>query len=112
MAIKKPSKQLTALTLFLEHNYRDRARMIQEFQFHPPRRWRFDFAFPGRMVAIEYEGGLYRAGGGFHQSISLMQKNMEKYNRAALDGWLLLRVCAKTIDTGAAYLEIEEALKI
>ena len=33
---------------------------------HPTRRWRFDFAWPDPMVAVEIEGGLYQSGR--HQS--------------------------------------------
>ena len=28
----------------------------QEYKFHPERKWRFDFAIPSNMIAIEYEG--------------------------------------------------------
>ncbi len=31
----------------------------REWRFHPPRRWRFDFAWPGDMVACEVEGGTW-----------------------------------------------------
>ena len=32
---------------------------VQEYRFHPPRQWRFDFACPTKKLAIEIEGGHY-----------------------------------------------------
>lgn len=121
--MKKQSKQLQELDFFLKHIYQDHFLPFTcEYVFAPPRKWRFDYCFVEKKVAIEYEGGIFRklychhcksqvkGGGGFHQSAAVMVLNMEKYNCAALDGWKVLRVCAKTIDTGKAYEEIERAL--
>ena len=121
--MKKKSKQLQELDLFLKDIFHNQFLPLTcEYTFAPPRRWRFDYCFVKKKVAIEYEGGIFRklycrnckshvkGGGGFHQSAAVMVSNMEKYNRAALDGWTVLRVCAKTIDTGKAYEEIERAL--
>ena len=32
--------------------------LVEELKFHPDRKWRFDFAHPSTMVAIEVEGGI------------------------------------------------------
>jgi len=61
----------------------------REYYFHKPRMWRFDFAWPERMVAVEIEGGTWVNGG--HTRGAAYTKNCEKYNQAALDGWTLLR---------------------
>ena len=61
----------------------------REFQFHPTRKWSFDFAFPDCGVAIELEGG---AGtGGRHTTFTGFANDCEKYNAAAERGWLVLR---------------------
>ena len=38
----------------------------REYQFHPTRKWRFDFAHLDRKIAVECEGGIWRQGGGAH----------------------------------------------
>lgn len=60
---------------------------------------------------MEFEGGIYRGGGGFHQSRKIMVKNMEKYNTAATDGWRVLRFAAEMVKSGYAFKMIEQALE-
>jgi very-short-patch-repair endonuclease len=69
------------------------------------RRWKFDFAWPEYMVAVEVEGLVYRTcydaprpGAqrvltvyGRHASPQGIKDDMEKYNAAALLGWYVLR---------------------
>jgi very-short-patch-repair endonuclease len=64
-----------------------------EYQFHPTRHWKIDFAWlhPSK-VALEVEGGVYTQQGGGHRSISGWDANLEKYNQLAVHGWLLIRV--------------------
>ena len=80
----------------------------QEYRFHPKRKWRFDFALPGRKVAIEIEG--LTASGGRHQSIKGFSNDCEKYNRAAIMGWTVLRFTQKHLRDGSAYTMIQEAM--
>jgi len=61
-----------------------------EYRFHDTRKWRFDYAWPKRMVALEVEGGVWMRGR--HTRGSGFVKDMEKYNQAALMGWTVLRV--------------------
>ena len=63
--------------------------LIPEYRFHPERLWRFDYAIPGMMVAIEIEGGVWTIGR--HTRGSGFIKDMEKYNAAAIMGWKVLR---------------------
>ena len=51
------------------------------------RRWRFDFAFVPRKVAVECDGGQYKQFGGRHNT----DKDREKLNFAACLGWRVLR---------------------
>jgi hypothetical protein len=53
------------------------------------RRWRFDFAWPEQLVAVELEGGIWT--GGAHTRGKHYQSDCEKYNAAALRGWRVLR---------------------
>ena len=80
-----------------------------EFRFHPPRRWRFDFAFPDRKIGIECEGGTWT--NGRHVRGAGFEKDVEKYNQAAIDGWMVLRFTGSMIKNGQALNQIEEALQ-
>jgi len=64
-------------------------RPVPEFLFAPPRRWRFDWAWPSRWVALEVDGGLFS--GGRHARGAGIRADMEKLNEAALLGWCVLR---------------------
>ena len=68
----------------------------REYKFHAIRKWRFDFAFPEIMVAVEIEGGIWINGG--HNRGKIYSMNMEKYNAAAEAGWIVLRYEPKKID--------------
>jgi len=81
-----------------------------EFRFHPPRRWRFDFAFIDQKVAVECEGGTYS--GGRHTRGTGFALDCQKYNQASLDGWVLLRFTGDQIRSGEALAQIEQALSI
>lgn len=61
-----------------------------EHRFHPERRWRFDYAWPEQMIALEVEGGAWI--GGRHTSGSGFTADLEKYSEAAALGWCVLRV--------------------
>ena len=62
----------------------------REFEFAPPRKWRFDFAFTCCHVAVEIEGGLYK--GGRHQTLEGFLADSEKYEAALVHGWTVYRV--------------------
>ncbi len=64
----------------------------REYRFAPPRKWRFDFAWPNLRVAVELEGGVWT--GGRHATGAGLVSDMDKYNAAASLGWLVLRFSA------------------
>ncbi len=68
---------------------------VQEHKFHPVRRWRFDFAWIDEMVAVECDGGQWRAGGGRHNT----DADREKINTAVALGWRVLRFSGNQIRT-------------
>lgn len=63
--------------------------LASEFRFHLTRRWRFDYAFVPRALAIEIEGGVWT--GGAHTRGGHFNSDCEKYNEAALLGWRVFR---------------------
>lgn len=79
----------------------------REVRFHATRKWRFDFAWPSRMLALEIEGGTHRRGR--HTSPEGFERDCEKYNTAALGGWTVLRVTSDMVRDGRALALIEEA---
>lgn len=88
---------------------------VAEHRFDPGRRWRFDRAFPTERVAVELEGGAFSQGR--HTRGRGFIADIEKYNRAALLGWLVLRFAAPdlrhaqaVVDQVAAALRLRGAL--
>jgi hypothetical protein len=63
---------------------------VKEFQFHPERKWRFDYAIPAHKIALEVEGGVWT--GGRHTRSKGFLGDMEKYNAGTLAGWRIFRV--------------------
>jgi hypothetical protein len=81
----------------------------REFRFLPPRRWRFDLAWPPRMLAAEIEGGTWVAGR--HSRGKGMRSDAEKYNEATLAGWRVLRFTSDMVTDGSALNILERALR-
>ena len=80
----------------------------REYVFHNTRKWRFDFAWPDRMLAAEVEGGVYRQGR--HTRGSGFVNDCEKLNEAALLGWRVLRLPGPWVGSGEALEWIERGL--
>jgi hypothetical protein len=72
------------------------------------RQWRFDYCWPPYRVAYEYEGGTWV--GGRHVSGSGVDGDCEKYNRAQILGWIVIRGTASTERSGQALDDLEDAL--
>ena len=62
---------------------------VKEYRFHPVRKWRFDYAFPDYKIAIEINGGVWKAGR--HNRGQGYINDLEKLNNAAALGWLVLQ---------------------
>ncbi|MBE3139168.1 MAG: hypothetical protein IMZ53_01140 [Thermoplasmata archaeon] len=79
-----------------------------EYKFHPFRKWRFDFAFPEILFALEIEGGVWSKGR--HTRGTGFIGDIDKYNEATMMGWRVLR--AGTVDQAlVAILYIKEYRK-
>jgi len=82
---------------------------VAEYRFAPSRRWRFDCAWPSQRVAVELEGGVYNQGR--HTRGAGYAADCEKYNTAALLGWVVLRFTARALDDPDAVVrQVQAAL--
>lgn len=81
----------------------------REYRFDDKRRWRFDFAWPDRKIAVEVEGGTW--GGGRHTTGAGFKADCEKYAAAQLAGWIVLRVTTDHVVSGEAIGWITQALE-
>jgi hypothetical protein len=65
---------------------------VREYVFTGGRRgWRFDFAWPGLLLAVELHGAQWKPGGGRHQRGHGFRRDCEKMNDAQLAGWTVLQ---------------------
>jgi hypothetical protein len=83
---------------------------VAEHRFAPPRMWRFDRSWPAHKVAVEIEGGTWT--NGRHSRGEGFEADCEKYNEAALGGWIVLRVTPRMVDDGRALRLIERAIAL
>lgn len=85
---------------------------VEEYRFAPPRRYRFDWCAPrpGIMLAVEYEGGVFQREGG-HRATGRFLRDVEKYNLAAVMGFRVIRLTAKSVADGTAFEWLERALE-
>jgi len=91
-----------------------------EYEFHPERDFRFDYAWPDHKVALESDGGIFGKGkkcelcgrrrAGAHSSIKDILRNMDKGNEAAILGWKVLHVTPDELVNGHAQWLLERAM--
>lgn len=81
---------------------------VREFRFHEKRMWKFDFAWPEHKLAVEIEGGVFKAGR--HSRGAGYEKDAEKYNTAAKMGWTVLRYSTDMVYAGTAISDVLEVL--
>ncbi len=81
---------------------------VAEFIFSLPRKWRFDWAWPKHGLALEVEGGIWT--GGRHNRGAGFLGDIEKYNRAAILGWKVLRCTPAQLNSGTIFETIKAAL--
>ncbi len=102
------SKSEAEETLALHIDALGLPRPEREYQFHPTRKWRFDFAWPDSNLAVEVEGGVWTAGR--HTRGSGFVADLDKYNQATLLGWMVLRFSTAMVESGDALDMIEAVL--
>ena len=76
---------------------------VREYLFSLGRKWRLDFAWPERKLAVEIESSVHRIKGRFARDI-------EKYNALQRAGWMLLRYTAQMVTAGTAITEVLEVV--
>jgi hypothetical protein len=82
---------------------------VPEYRFVSRRRWRFDWAFVREKIAIEQEGGAWLYGR--HNRPASFLKDMVKYNEAAIQGWLILRLTPEQFARGDAIILVRRLLE-
>ena len=95
--------------LFWQIKAYDMPMPIREYRFCD-RRWKFDFAYPDIKLAVEVEGAIW-TGGRHTRGVGFMN-DCEKYNKAQLLGWIVLRYTSEDIKNLKAINEIKEAYLI
>jgi very-short-patch-repair endonuclease len=80
----------------------------REYQFHPTRLWRADFAWPEQKILVEIEGGIYTQGR--HTRGAGFQEDCIKTNAAALLGFRVFRFTIPMVQSGMAIDTVREAL--
>ncbi len=73
---------------------------VREYRFHPKRRWKFDFAWQEKKLAVEIEGGVWIQGR--HNRGQGFLDDASKYNFAAMAGWVVLRFSSEQAENGFA----------
>ena len=99
-AIVSPGRKRSSLeTAFAEQATRlGLPRWVEEHRFATliGRKWRFDFAWPDRMLAVEIDGGAFS--GGRHTRGAGFVEDCRKLNAAVLMGWRVLRFTAGDLE--------------
>lgn len=80
--------------ILTEYCVKNKLTLIEEYIFHPGRKWRLDYFIEEKKVAIEYEG-LFSTKSR-HTNVTGYSKDTEKYNAAQLMGIKVLRYTAMT----------------
>lgn len=76
----------------------------KEHEFDLQRKFRFDYAIPELMLAIEYEGLMSEKSG--HTTVEGYTKDCRKYNLATSQGWKILRYTALNYSEVAQDIEL------
>src|SRR4051812_43101211 len=102
---KQSNTNITKMKLLLDI---EKIPYRTEVLFHPTRKWRFDLTIdiPGKLVAVEYEGGIFGGGKSRHTTGKGFTEDAEKYREAAKLGWKVLRYTSK------GYSKLIEDLKV
>ena len=79
-----------------------------EYQFLDGRKWRFDWCWPTYGIAVEINGGIFRKGGGAHTGMGHL-RDMEKFNAAQIEGYIVLQFTPQQIASGEAATTIKDA---
>lgn len=102
---KKPERSLLEVALDSQILASSLPAPEIEYPFMRGRLWRFDFAWPREMLAVEVEGAV-------HRIKSRFKGDIPKYAEALLLGWRVLRVGSDQVKDGTALTWIKKALDV
>jgi very-short-patch-repair endonuclease len=80
---------------------------VREYRFGD-RKFRFDFAWPVQMLALEVDGGTWS--GGRHTRGEGFERDCEKQAVAVIAGWRVLRATAQQVRSGEAIGWVKQIL--
>lgn len=106
---RTPSAKSIGEETFLLHCRAYGLEPVREYQFTPTRKFKFDFAWPDKMLAVEVEGGT-RFGLSRHSQGDGFERDCVKYNLAALEGWKVFRFTTRMVHSGEAINAVRAAL--
>lgn len=98
------NKYIIYLSAILKKN---KVNHVFEHKFCSTREWRSDIALIDHGILIEFEGGMWTKSR--HRTGKGYSNDTVKYNRAAIEGWVVLRYTTLTL--GNAEKEILEAIE-
>lgn len=108
-----PSQLVLGSTLEQEFAWQIRVSKLPtpvfQYRFLPPRRFRFDVAYPDRMLAVELNGAIWTQGR--HTRGKGATSDAEKLSLAAIEGWRVLIAVPEHVRSGQALRWLEEALR-
>lgn len=103
-------KKLTqAQTFLLMLKARKMPTPTPEYQFHPTRKFRLDYAWVDAKVGLEVDGGIWT--GGAHGRGTGITRDQEKTNLAAGLGWRILRCTPSKLASDETLDHINRALQ-
>lgn len=82
-------KETIKRVLWVLHREKKIPDYVEEFRFHPTRKFRFDWAIPSLKIAIEFEGLMSKKSR--HTTVTGYSNDCRKYNSAQILGWKVLR---------------------
>jgi very-short-patch-repair endonuclease len=81
----------------------------KEYRFHDKRRWRFDYCWPDKKLAVEIDGGIWSQGR--HARGYGIIKDNEKINEAQKLGYRVFRFTPQQLKTGEAQTFIKKVME-
>jgi hypothetical protein len=94
---KKSEEKNWIEIILIEWSQKRCIQLYEEYRFTEDRMWRFDWCIPALKLAIEYEGLMSEKSR--HTTRKGFTGDADKYNRAASDGWRVLRFTAMNYKT-------------
>lgn len=105
----RPNSKLNEILFFSQLKSNGIKEPLKEYKFDSKRRWRFDYCFPDYKLAVEVEGGVWIQGR--HNRASGFVKDIEKYNKATILGYKVIRVLPENLFKLETIEMIKEIIK-